>query len=101
MLPNISRSKDNRTVRFGQLIDYNMRTIFLEKLYAKCGGETSPTLFFKKSKLRISLDQQSKVLCSFFFFCPCRVCNVINFEVNFSFLVKPFSHLTEKVRTKV
>ena len=100
MLPNISGSKDNQTVRFGQLIDYNMRTIFLEKLCAKCGGETSPTLFFKKSKLRISLDQQSKVLCSFFF-CPGRVCNVINFEVNFSFLVKPFFHLTEKVRTKI
>ena len=40
ILPNISRSKGNQTVKFGQLIDYNMRHIFLEKSYKKCGGET-------------------------------------------------------------
>ena len=34
ILPNISRSKDNQTVKFGQLIEYNMGNIFLEKLYA-------------------------------------------------------------------
>ena len=42
ILPYISRSKDNQTVRFGQLIEYNMRKIFLEKLYPKCGRETVP-----------------------------------------------------------
>ena len=26
-------------MKFGQLIEYNMRNIFLEKLYIKCGGE--------------------------------------------------------------
>ena len=57
ILPYISRSKDNQTVKFGQLIEYNMRKIFLEKSYPKCGGETSPKLFSKKSKLSISLDQ--------------------------------------------
>ena len=30
-LPNISRRKDNHTMKFGQLIEYNMRNIFLEK----------------------------------------------------------------------
>ena len=31
---NISRSKDNQTMKFGQLIEYNMRNIFL-KNYAQ------------------------------------------------------------------
>ena len=57
MLPNISRSKDNRTMRFGQLTEYNMRNIFVEKSYTKYGGETIPRLFCKTSKLSISLDQ--------------------------------------------
>ena len=30
ILPNISRSKDNQAMKFGQLIEYNMRNIFLE-----------------------------------------------------------------------
>ena len=37
--------------------EYNIRNIFLEKSYAKCGGETIPKPFFKKSKLSISLDK--------------------------------------------
>ena len=57
MLPNISRSKDNQTMKFGQLIECNMRNIFLEKSYTKCGGETSPRLFSENLKLTISLDQ--------------------------------------------
>ena len=27
--PNISRSKDNQTMKFGQLVDYNRKNIFL------------------------------------------------------------------------
>ena len=38
VLPNISKSKDNQTMEFGQLIDYNMRDIFLQKSYTKWGG---------------------------------------------------------------
>ena len=57
ILPNISRSKGNQTMKFGQLIEYNMRNNFLEKLCRKRGGEIIPTFFFKKSKLSISLDQ--------------------------------------------
>ena len=30
ILPNISRSKDNHSVEFGQLLQYNMKTFFLE-----------------------------------------------------------------------
>ena len=35
ILPNISRSKDNQTMKFGQLIDYKMKMIFLEKSCTK------------------------------------------------------------------
>ena len=66
ILPCISRIKDNQTVTFGQLIEYNMRKIFLEQLYPKCGGETSLKPFSKKSKLTITLDQYSKILPSLF-----------------------------------
>ena len=41
----------------GQLIEYNMRNIFHEKSYTKCGRETIPRLFSKKLKLSKSLDQ--------------------------------------------
>ena len=48
-------------MKFGQLIKYDLRNIFLEKLYTKCGGETILRPFLKKLKLSISLDQYSKV----------------------------------------
>ena len=54
---NISRNKGNQTVKFGQLIEYNTRNIFLEKSYAKCVGATIPRTFSKNSKLSIFLDQ--------------------------------------------
>ena len=43
-------------MKLGQLIEYDMKNIFLEKSYAKCGGETIPRLFSKKNKTE-SLDQ--------------------------------------------
>ena len=49
VLPKISRSKGNRAMKLGQLIDYNMR-IFLEKSYIKYGGKSSPRSFYKKFK---------------------------------------------------
>ena len=59
---NITRSKGNLTMKFGQLIEYNMRNIFLEKSYTECGRETIARPFSKKSKSSISLDQYSKIL---------------------------------------
>ena len=44
-------------MKFGQLTECNMRNSFLEKSYAKCGGETSPKTFSGNLKLSISLDQ--------------------------------------------
>ena len=57
ILPNISRSKGNQTMKFGQWIECNMRNIFLEKSYTNCDGETSPRPLSEKLKLSISLDQ--------------------------------------------
>ena len=45
-------------MKFGQLIEYNMRNVFLEKVCTKYGGEASPRSFYKKSKLSLSLNQQ-------------------------------------------
>ena len=53
-------------MKFGQLMEYNMRNIFVEKSYTKCAGETIPRPSSKKSKLRISVDQSGKVLNSLF-----------------------------------
>ena len=41
IFPNISRSKSNQTMKLGQLIDYNKRKIFLQKLCRKWGRESS------------------------------------------------------------
>ena len=51
ILPNISRSKGNQTMKFGKLIENNMRNTFVEKSYTKCSGETIPRSFSKKSEL--------------------------------------------------
>ena len=53
ILSNIWRSKDNQTMKFGRLIEYKMRNIFVEKSYTKCGGETIPRPFSKKSQLSL------------------------------------------------
>ena len=41
ILVDFSRSKCNQTIKFGQLIEYNTRNIFLEKSFTKFGGETT------------------------------------------------------------
>ena len=56
ILPNTWRSTSNETMKLGQLIEYNMRKIFLKKSRTKWGRETSPRPFSKKAKLSISLD---------------------------------------------
>ena len=52
MLPNISRSKGNQTMKLGQLIEYNKGNIFFFKNYAENKvGRLVPDLFlfFKKA----------------------------------------------------
>ena len=48
ILPNILRSKGYQAIKFNQLIEYNMKVIFLEKPCSKCSGEVIPTPFYKK-----------------------------------------------------
>ena len=38
-------------MKFGQLIEYNIRNIFVEKSYTKCAGETIPRPLSKKIKI--------------------------------------------------
>ena len=58
MLPKILKGKDNRSTKFGQLIEYNMTNIFLGKKYTQNEVEKLfPNPFPKKAKLRIYLDQ--------------------------------------------
>ena len=45
-LPNISQSKDNQAMKIGQLIEYNKRNIWFQKLCRKWGKETSSRLLF-------------------------------------------------------
>ena len=47
ILLNISRSKNNQTIKFGQLTEHNMRNALLENWYKRCGGEASPRPFYK------------------------------------------------------
>ena len=47
-----------------------MENIFLEKSYTKCRIENSPSLFFKKSKLGISIDRQLEIMQLKFIACP-------------------------------
>ena len=51
ILSNISQSKGNQTMKFGQLIEYNKRNIFLQKLRRTEAGRLvrDPSLFFKKA----------------------------------------------------
>ena len=48
ILPNISRSKDNQTIQFNQLIDYNTKIILIKKEYKRYCGDTSPRPFSEK-----------------------------------------------------
>ena len=65
-MANISKSKGNQTIKFGQLIERNMRSMFLQKSYKKCGAGISPRPFSEKWKLGISLDQKSKITVCFY-----------------------------------
>ena len=46
ILPNISQSKGNQTMKFGQFIEYNKINIFLQNLWRKWGRETSTRPLF-------------------------------------------------------
>ena len=45
ILPNISQSKGNQTMKLGQLIEYNKRNIFLQNYAENQAGRLVPDLF--------------------------------------------------------
>ena len=47
ILPNISRCKGNQAMKFGQLIDYNMRNIFLKNDTQNMVEKVFPDSFLK------------------------------------------------------
>ena len=51
-------------MKFDQLIRYNMRNIFLEKSYKKCGEEAIPLSFPKKIKIVEGYQNMLKLRCS-------------------------------------
>ena len=65
-LSKILRSKSNQKIKFGQLIECNIKNIFLENWCAKWGKGASPRSFYKNSKLSISLAQWSEMFFSLF-----------------------------------
>ena len=62
ILFNISGSKGNQAMKFGEFIEYNVKNIFVEKSSTKL----SILSILSNSKLSISLDQSWKVLNSLF-----------------------------------
>ena len=64
ILPNISRSKSNQAVKFGELIEYFNRNIFFEKHAENESGRIVPDLFlsFFFKKLYINSKQVASAL---------------------------------------
>ena len=60
ILPNISQSKGNQTMKFGQ-IEYNKRNSFFQNLSVKWGRETSSKALYFLKKLNMRSKQ---VVCS-------------------------------------
>ena len=71
-------------MKFGQLIKYNMKNIFLETSYTKCDREATPRPSSKKTKLRISMDQY------------CKVCQAEDYQKWLKLSCRPFGFTSYK-----
>ena len=69
ILSNISRSKANQTMIFGQLTEYNVRNTFAEKSCTKYGKETIPRPFSKNQNWLYLWVNSLKVFYSLFLLC--------------------------------
>ena len=56
ILPNISRSKGNRTMKFGQFIEYNVEIFFLKNHTQRLVEKLVTDPFSEKLKTSTSLD---------------------------------------------
>ena len=63
-LPNISQSRDNQTMKFGQLIEYNKQNIFLHTQAENEEGRLIPDLFlfFEIYEVKVSDLQPSFIV---------------------------------------
>ena len=68
IVPNISRSKDNQTMKCGQLISYNKRIVFIQKHTENKAARLVPdlSLFFNEALVEV---KTSGVQLSFYIFC--------------------------------
>ena len=62
ILPKIFQSKDNKTLKFSRVIEYNNRNFFLQKSCRKQGMETSSRplskkLYTKQKQLELRFNQ--------------------------------------------
>ena len=89
MFTNISKSKGNQPMKFGQLIEYKMRNTFLEKSYIKCSRGTILRLFSQKSKSSIYLDQS-------FIYSVLIVCQVQSYRKWLKLSCRPFAFSSYK-----
>ena len=55
ILIDISRSKANQAMKFGQLIEYNLINIFREKSYTEGSGDATCRPFKIKIKIKVKL----------------------------------------------
>ena len=65
-------------MKYGQLIEYNMKNIFLKKSHTEWGGEAIPRPFPKKSKLSISLAINSVKFEAVFIVCLVKDYGIIS-----------------------
>ena len=84
-------------MKFGQLIEYNTRNIFLEKSYTKCSRETICRPFSKKSKLSTSLKQKSYPLYSLLFI----VYQVEGYQNTLKLRCRPLGFTSDKAFLKI
>ena len=73
ILANISRSKDIQKIKFGQLLEYNMRNNIT--LYIKSGGGTVPRPFLKSQNLACLWISSLNIYTVFVFI----VCQVVDY----------------------
>ena len=73
-----------------------MKNTFLEKSHIKCGRETIPRPFSKKSRLSIFLDQCSKIL-----YFVLIVCQVQDYRKRLKLSCRPFAFISYKAFLKI
>ena len=67
ILPNISKIKSNQTIKFGQLIEYNMKNLFFKKIIQKMWWRNYSHILFQKIRIEHPWINSLKFYTVFFF----------------------------------